>query len=178
MRFINLNFTNLLVTTTGLYLLTRNLFLLRTDPFLLYIGLLLLLFFYFKNRLISLLILGMVMVGAGVGQILIANQLTMGLSQELIISIMIGLALIGIFILNPYLRNSAQPAGNHDYWPLFLGLIVVMASLVYQQGLQEYCWQYIQTYWPLILPCLAFIPSQTLKSKKNKTEIKAKNNLE
>ena len=175
MRFINLNFTNLLVTTTGLYLLTRNLFLLRTDPFLLYIGLLLLLFFYFKNRLISLLILGLVMVGAGVGQILIANQLTMGLSQELIISIMIGLALIAIFILNPFLRNST---GNHHYWPLFLGLVVVMASLVYQQGLQEHCWQYIQTYWPLILPCLAFIPYQTHKSKKNKTEIKAKNNLE
>lgn len=156
MRLLKLDLPNLILIITGFYLLYRKITIFSGDPFLLYIGLLTMLF-YLKEKKLLYLLPGFTLVGAGVSQLIIANNLPVGLRNQVIIIISLGLSLIGIFIINNLIGSSSGSPSINYYWPLGLGIVLIIISLIYHQGLEAILWQILKTYWPVFLLILVIV---------------------
>jgi hypothetical protein len=148
-----INLYSSLLFFTALYVLYRNIHIFSGDPFLLYTGSICTLLFYFNQEKIYYLVSGLTLIGAGVSQIIISNGLLNQFNSLLITIISLGLSQITIFIVIQILNNNTENKLFY-YWPLGIGIILIIISLIYNKGIENLLWEYIKIYWSLALPII------------------------
>ncbi len=155
MKFCQYSLNSLILIITCLYLLYRNLPFCPGDPFLLFLGLVIIaLFTYDRNN--RLLTSGIILTGIGLGQIIVENNLLPFINPDLLYIGLLGLSLLFIFIITHYLDFNNETIFPYAYWPLFIGSILILFSIIFIQNLESTIWNYIKTYWPIMLPVLSF----------------------
>lgn len=141
---MKINLSGSLLILTGMYLFYNICPFYPGDPFLLYIGLVFLLY-YNNSYNIIFLATGLPITFTGIGQLIIISNMNLNLNYTLLITALLGLALIIVFILEViYKKNNLNL-----YWPLVTGFILIIVSLIYHYNLELQTWQTIKTYWPL-----------------------------
>lgn len=146
MKTTTLNFSTSLLINTGLYLLYRNISFCPGDPFLLYIGIVLLSLYKFNDKNLSNLFAGFIFTNTGIAQIIIANKLITIISNKLLIISILGISLIIIFAIS--CKKSSSQEFTHIYWPFLTGLTLIIISIIYNLKLEKIIWENISLYWP------------------------------
>lgn len=155
---ISIKPTTIILIITGLYLLYNNINFVKGDPFLLYIGLLFTFIIYSQKSYHFLLIPSFFLIGAGISQIIISNNILPEFNNILIFAITTGFSQITVFLVNQFLiRDNHLYTKYIYYWPLGIGIVLLIFSLIYYQRIDAFLWEQIETYWPVLLLLLVYI---------------------
>ncbi len=172
MKFLSLNYPASILIITGFYLLYNNLNLLPGDPFLLYIGIVLTLLSYFKGLSLSYLIPGFTLIGAGIGQLMIIYSPLLNINNKFLLAVAVGLSQVAIFSVTRLTSRKIRNKGYYFYyWPLGIGLGLIILSIIYYLQLEIFFWKQIKIYWPIILPLLAISKEESVENDKKKIDL-------
>lgn len=164
MKITTLNFSTSLIINTALYLLYRNMSFCPGDPFLLYIGIILLSLYKFNDQNLSNLFAGFIFTNTGIAQIIIANKLISLISNKLLIISILGITLLIIFAIS--CKKTSSQEFIHIYWPFLTGLTLIIISIIYNLKLEEIIWENISLYWPSGLLILVIFKKKSLLCNK------------